>query len=146
MNGNRTAEQYAEAAAESAQAAHEKAREIADAALRMEQSASRMERRIDDFQRDLRKLQGQVAVGFANLKKEKPRHELQSFSDTEWEDSPTGTHKIKKVRRAEWETWAKEKELSVDARRWRKALNTSGKIALLIVMAVVGALIRHLWR
>lgn len=138
MNGNRTAEQYAEAAEQYALETKQKALEIADAALKMEQAAGRMERGLDELRREFRKLQSAVAVGFANLKAhaQEPRHQLASFTEDEWEDSPTGTHKIKRMRKAEWESYQNE----ADAKKWRKALGLAWKIVL---AAVLGALVRH---
>jgi len=110
VNGDRTAAEYAEAAAESAQRTAVKARDIADAALRMEQMAGRMERGLDDLRREVRKIASAVAVDRASHLS-KPKPQSVSLTHEDFEETPTGSWKVSR------ETYS-TKVLS-DAKKWR---------------------------
>ena len=70
-------------------------------------------------------------------------HELQTFTTTEWEDSPSKVHKIGRVKKTEFDRWYQEKDVLKDATRWRGALKWLGRIAGGIALVVAGWLVRH---
>lgn len=121
---------------EYARRSHESAEKAATHALKVEQIAGRLERELVEVRRDIRQLSEVVSASL-----QQPRQHT-VLSSEDWEDSPTGTHKM--VSKRTFERWSRERELSEDAKKWRKVLNTSGKIALAIVLVVVGWLVRHL--
>lgn len=128
MNGNHEA-----ALVEYARRSYDNAEKAANAALRIEAAYERTQRELEEIRRDMR--HGFEALNSAILVQQ-PR-----IVADDWEDSPTGTHK--RVPKRVFEQWARERELSVDGRRWRKALNVSGKIALALALVILGAVIRH---
>ena len=131
MNGGETAQLV-----EYARRSHEAAQRAADSALRAEQSFTRLEREIEEMRRDMR--HGFEAL---NAALQVPRQAHRSLTEEDWEDSPTGTHKM--VSRRTFESWAKEREMSADARRWRKVLRVGLKALGFVLAIVVGWLIRH---
>lgn len=140
-----SAEESARQANIAAQAVAQRHRELGDKMLGWRQ----------ELGREIADLRGEVNDGFAELAREirsfkKPagdispsRHQLQSFTETEWEDSPTGMHKIQKVSKREFETWQREREMSADAKKWRKVLSIAWKVAGGVALVVAGWLVRH---
>ena len=128
MNGTEAALiDYARRSAENAKRAE-------DYALQAQQTTSRMERELSEIRREMR-------LGFEALSAAvtPQRHTILEHED--WEDSPTGTHKM--VSKSTWERWERERDMKADAKKWQKALQTSGKIALAIALVVLGWVVRH---
>jgi hypothetical protein len=100
----------------------------------------RMEREVGDIRREMRK--GFEALNAAVAAP--TRHQLHSFVDSEWEETATGSHLVKKVTKREFETWQRERELSADAKRWRKVMGIVWKVVGVILAAVAGWLAHHL--
>lgn len=128
MNGNTES-----ALVEYARRSHENAEKASNAALRIEAAYEKTVRELSEIRRDMR--HGFEALNSAILVQQ-PR-----IDANDWEDSPTGQHK--RVPKRVFDQWARERELSADGRRWRKALNASGKIALALALVILGAVIRH---
>lgn len=84
---------------------------------------------------------GFEALNAALLRDAETRPAHTSLIEEDWEDSPTGNHK--RVSKRVFDSWQRENEISAAARRWRKALNISGRIALGITLVVLGWLVRH---
>lgn len=122
---------------EFAQRAHEAAERSATHALRADQAMGRMERELAEIRREMR--HGFEALSAAIAPARTKHHSI--LEEEDWEDSPTGTHKM--VSKRKFESWARERELTADGQRWRKALNTSGKIALALTLVVLGWIVRH---
>jgi len=134
MNGNTE-----QALVEYARRSHENAEKAANAAMRVEASHERMQRDITEMRRDMR--HGFEALNAALLRDAETRPAHTSLIEEDWEDSPTGNHK--RVSKRVFDSWQRENEISAAARRWRKALNISGRIALGITLVVLGWLVRH---
>lgn len=124
---------------EYARRSHENAERAANAAMRVEAAHERMQRELSELRRDMR--HGFEALNAALLRDAEIRPAHVSLTEEDWEDSPTGTHKM--VSRKTFDAWQRARETSADARKWRKVLNTSGKIALALVLVVLGWVIRH---
>lgn len=130
MNGDQSA------IVEFARRAHESARSSANSSLKAEQAIGRMEREIGEIRREMR-------LGFEALSAamSKPRLAHASLTEEDWEDSPTGTHKMVSKRR--FDAWARDREMSVDAKRFRKILKTAGAVIGAVSLIVAGWLVRH---
>lgn len=133
MNGNTES-----ALVEFARRSHEAAEKAAGHALRADQTVARMERELGEIRRDMR--HGFEALNAALLRDADTRQHT-AITEEDWEDSPTGNHK--RMSKRKWEQWQREREMSADAKRWRKVINTSGKVALGLVLVVLGWLVRH---
>lgn len=123
---------------EYARRSHENAERAANAAMRVEAAHERMQRELSELRRDMR--HGFEALNAALLRDADTRQHT-AITEEDWEDSPTGNHK--RMSKRKWEQWQREREMSTDAKRWRKVINTSGKIALALVLVVLGWVIRH---
>jgi flavin-dependent dehydrogenase len=148
MNGDRTAEQWAEAASEAAQRSAKRAEAAKTLAEKMYETAEQTARDVDEVKRMVRKLESTIVVGLTTLReqiKQRPGVTHTSITEEDWEDSPTGTRKM--VSKSVFNKWKREAEMSDDAKKWRGAIKTSGKVALIVVgvlaSAIVGGLIRH---
>jgi hypothetical protein len=123
---------------EYAQRAAKSARECADALVESRQAWERVEVRQDEQARDIREIKTRLAT-LSQPRLQPMRHA--SLTEEDFEDSPTGTHKL--VSRRRFDEWARERDMSVDAKRWRKVLQVSGRIAIYIAIAIAGWLLRH---
>jgi hypothetical protein len=131
MNGDHAA------LVEYARRSHEAAEATAEAALRVEHAHALMQRELSDMRREMR-------LGFEALSaavSQAPARVHTILTDEDWEDSPTGTHR--QVTKRTWEKWEREKNLSADAKRWRKVLKVAGRVAMAVGLLVVGWLVRH---
>jgi hypothetical protein len=115
MNGERTAEQYAESATLSAQRSAKSARDCADALLESKQTWERAEVTLGELTREVKRIAAAVAVQAVAHPPARPA--THSLIEEDFEDSPTGTHKL--VSKRKFEQWTKERGMTEDARKWR---------------------------
>lgn len=131
MNGTDLA-----AVVEYARRSHENAEKASNAALRIEAMYEKTQRELSEIRRDMRH-------GFEALHAliGQTRADHMSIIEEDWEDSPTGTHKM--VSRKTFDAWQRQRETRTNAKRWVKAVATAGKIALALALVVLGWVIRH---
>ncbi len=126
---------------ELAQRSQRAARECADALVESKHAWERVEMRQDEQGRDIKAIRSELAV----LRTREPaRRQLQSFTEDEWTESDTGHHYEHRMKKTEFERLSREREMTADARKWRKVLRVAGKIALALALVVGGWLVRHL--
>lgn len=112
-----------------------------EAVMDMDNKIGAIQTTVDEHARALKAVRSEIAVGFASIRSAPQGvHTLQSFTADEWADSPTGTHKIHKVKKAEFERWYRDHALDEDGKRLRIIKRWAWR-GLLVVGAGAGTLL-----